>query len=81
MLVGVVGFLGRRCVERGIAITVFVVHSLNVGLFCILTDPQYRYQSQSVCLAIIGAGLGVWRIWTLVFRSQKTSRFPSVARA
>jgi hypothetical protein len=67
MLVGVAGFMPEPGPARATALTIFVLHCANVAVLMILVDAQFRYQVQSVPLAMIGAGLGLHRVASLPF--------------
>lgn len=62
MLIGAAGFLATPGIARTTGVTVFALHTCNVLPLAILVDAQFRYQSQSVPLALIGAGIGAWRL-------------------
>ena len=62
MMIGVVGYLFVPGATHWAILSIFALHSANVLALCILVDPQFRYQMQSVPLAILGAGFGIFRI-------------------
>jgi len=66
MIVGVLGFLWIPGRVRTTALVVFAIHLTNVLVIALLIDPWYRYQAQSVPLAITGAGIGIYRLITLL---------------
>jgi hypothetical protein len=69
MLIGAVGFIGVPGPARTISLVVFGLHSVNALALSVLVDPQFRYQTQSIPLAIIGAGIGIYRLAT-IYRPQ-----------
>jgi hypothetical protein len=60
MLVGVIGVAFTSGAARDVALVNFLVHLCNVGSLAVLADPQFRYQQQSVPLAIVGGGIGIY---------------------
>ena len=71
MVIGVVGFIRSSCdLRRSTSVVVFGLHSMNVLALSVLVDPQFRYQAQSIPLAIIGAGIGIYRLATIYRRRQ-----------
>jgi hypothetical protein len=70
MVIGVVGFIAVPGPARTISLVVFGLHSMNVLALSVLVDPQFRYQAQSIPLAIIGAGIGIYRLATISRRQQ-----------
>jgi hypothetical protein len=73
MVVGVVGFIAVPGPARTISLVVFGLHSMNVLALSVLVDPQLRYQAQSIPLAIIGAGIGIYRL-AAIYRPQRAPR-------
>jgi hypothetical protein len=65
MMFGIVGFIGVPGPARAVSLTAFGVHSINALALSLLVDPQFRYQAESVPLAIMGAGIGLYRLATL----------------
>jgi hypothetical protein len=64
MIVGVAGFLFVSGQARTMALVVFLLHTCNVLSLSMFVDPQFRYQVQSIPLAMVGAGIGLYRIAT-----------------
>jgi hypothetical protein len=73
MVIGAVGFIGVPGPARTISLVVLGLHSINVLALSVLVDPQFRYQAQSIPLAIIGAGIGIYRLAT-IWRPQRAPR-------
>jgi hypothetical protein len=69
MLIGVIGFLFTPGAPRQISLAIFALHTANVLPLAVLVDPQFRYQIESLPIAFIGAGLGLFRITTCLPRS------------
>jgi hypothetical protein len=65
MVVGTVEFAGTADPARIISLVIFGVHSINVLTLSALVDAKFRYQTQGVPLAIIGAGIGLYRLATI----------------
>lgn len=57
MVVGL--FVGKERIERCASFYVFLLFNANVAPLAIFADGQFRYQSQSICVAMIGAGLSI----------------------
>jgi hypothetical protein len=62
MVIGVLGFMFTPGAARRAALTVFLIHSCNVVALAVLVDVKFRYQVQSVPLAIVGGGIGAYWI-------------------
>ena len=74
MLVGVFGLATVPGTARTTALIVFILHEANVAIHTILVEPQLRYQLQSVPLAMIGAGLGLYVIAGLARSAVRRAR-------
>ena len=74
MLVGVFGLATVPGTARTTALIVFILHETNVAIHTILVEPQIRYQLQSVPLAMIGAGLGLYFFFCLARNAMSPTR-------
>lgn len=72
MLIGVAGFARSPGAPRAVAVVTFGIHSINTLLLSMLVDPQFRYQVQNVPLAIVGAGIGLYRLTTIYQMCSKS---------
>lgn len=62
MLFGLAVVCRQTGPERTIAVTVFLVHTVNLIVLAALVDSRLRYHIQDVPIAMIGAGIGLRQI-------------------